>query len=119
MKLLLDSCVYGKARQELEAAGHDVVWAGDWTADPGDDAILAHAHAEGRILVTLDKDFGELAIVYGRPHSGLIRLVNIAARRQAEVCLHVLTRYGPELLVGAIVTAEPGRIKIRRPNTSM
>ena len=81
MKLLLDSCVYGKARQELEAAGHDVVWAGDWTAAPGDDAILAQAHAEGRILVTLGKDFGEFAIVYGRPHSGLVRLVNIAARR--------------------------------------
>lgn len=117
MKLLMDSCVYGKARQELEAAGHDVVWAGDWTADPGDAAILAQAHVEGRILVTLDKDFGELAIVYGRPHSGIVRLVNIAARQQAQVCLHVLARYGADLLSGAIVTAEPGRLKIRPPET--
>lgn len=30
MKLLLDSCVWGKARKELEMAGHDVVWTGDW-----------------------------------------------------------------------------------------
>ena len=29
MKILLDSCVWGKARHDLEAAGHDVVWCGD------------------------------------------------------------------------------------------
>ena len=69
MKLLLDACVWGGARQELEAAGHDVVWAGEWPTDPGDEEILAHAHREGRVLVTLDKDFGELAVVYKIPHS--------------------------------------------------
>jgi hypothetical protein len=46
------------------SAGHDVVWAGEWHEDPGDEEILERAHVEGRILVTLDKDFGELAIVY-------------------------------------------------------
>ena len=68
MKALLDTCVWGGARAVLEAAGHDVVWAGDWPVDPGDDEILARAHREGRVLVTLDKDFGELAIVHQRPH---------------------------------------------------
>ena len=68
MKILLDTCVWGGARKTLEAAGHDVEWTGDWPQDPGDDAILAHAFQEGRILVTLGKDFGELAIVFYRPH---------------------------------------------------
>ena len=36
---------------------------GDWPTDPGDDDILTYAYQEDRILVTLDKDFGELAIV--------------------------------------------------------
>ena len=58
---------------ELVAAGHDVVWAGEWSEDPGDREILAKAHVEGRILVTLDKDFGELAIVRQQSHSGIIR----------------------------------------------
>ena len=57
MKLLLDTCVWGGAVAPLKAAGHDVVWAGDWPTDPGDDEILALAHREGRILITLDKDF--------------------------------------------------------------
>ena len=40
MKILLDSCVWGKARGELGSAGHDVVWAGNWPKDPGDEEIL-------------------------------------------------------------------------------
>jgi predicted nuclease of predicted toxin-antitoxin system len=115
MKLLLDACVWGGARQELETAGHDVVWAGEWPTDPGDEEILAHAHREGRVLVTLDKDFGELAVVHRIPHSGILRLVNLAARRQAAVCLGVLALYGEDLKSGAIVTAEPGRLRIRPP----
>jgi predicted nuclease of predicted toxin-antitoxin system len=69
MKILLDTCVWGGVAQELRAAGHDVGRAGDWQEDPGDDEILERAHKEGRVLVTLDKDFGELAIVHERPHS--------------------------------------------------
>lgn len=53
MKLTLDTCVSGGARNEIEAGGHDVLWAGTWSVDPGDDEILAQAHAEHRILVTL------------------------------------------------------------------
>ena len=63
MKLLLDSCVWGGAVGRLRAAGDDVAWSGDWPVDPGDVEILARALAEARILVTFDKEFGELAIV--------------------------------------------------------
>lgn len=69
----------------------------------------------GRILVTLDKDFGEMAIDRGTPHCGIIRLVNIAAKQQAAVCLQVLAQHGDELQSGAIVTASPGRLRIRTP----
>lgn len=116
MKVLLDTCVWGKAAVELIAAGHDVVWAGDWPDDPGDELILAAAKSEGRVLITLDKDFGELAIVRGLPHSGIVRLVQISARLQASVCAQVLRLHGEELLDGAVVTAEPGRMRIRAPD---
>ena len=89
MRLLLDACVWGGALHELEAGGHDAVWAGHWNEDPGDEEILALAYREGRILVTLDKDFGELAIVREQPHQGILRLVNLSARQQAAVCLQV------------------------------
>ncbi len=113
MKFLLDTCVWGGACNELRGAGHNVIWAGDWPDDPGDDEILERAHAEGRILVTLDKDFGELAVFYGRPHSGIIRLVNIEARQQASACLHVVDLHKEDLKSGAIITVEPNKLRIR------
>ena len=95
------------------AAGYDVIWAGDWTEDPGDEQILGTACNEERILVTLDKDFGELAIIRGLPHHGILRLVNLSTKQQVAVCLQVLSRYGHELEAGAIVTAELTRVRIR------
>lgn len=115
MRILLDTCVWGKARAELESAGHDVIWSGDWPKDPGDEEILTIAHREGRVLVTLDKDFGELAVRRGMAHGGIVRLVNISARQQAAVCLQVLAAHTPDLAAGAIITAEPGRLRIRLP----
>ena len=112
MKLLLDACVWGKAADQLRAAGHDVVWVGDWSDDPGDEAVLAAAYSEERICITIDKDFGELAIRRNAPHHGIVRIVGFSARRHAEVCLAVLEKHGQELRGRALVTAEPGRIRI-------
>ena len=113
MKILLDSCLSGKAATELRAHGHDVVGTGDWPADPGDVAILTRAREEGRVLVTLDKDFGELAIVRGERHCGIIRLVDFSVVQQAATCLLVMARHGSTLTAGGIVTAEPGRLRVR------
>jgi predicted nuclease of predicted toxin-antitoxin system len=97
----------------LLAAGHDVVWCGDWVEDPGDDEVMATAHRDARILVTLDKDFGELAIVRRQAHSGIVRLVGFPAREQAPACERVLARYGSELEGGAIATVSPGQVRLR------
>lgn len=67
-KVLLDSCVWGGAQPVLERAGYDTVWIGQFLSDPGDDEIINWAYRENRVLITLDKDFGELAVVKGIPH---------------------------------------------------
>ena len=101
----------------LRDAGHDVEWTGTLERDPGDREILDMALRDGRALVTLDKDFGELAVALRQPHSGIIRLVGFPARRQAAACLVVVDRYAAEIEAGAIVTAEPGRVRIRPADT--
>ena len=114
MKVLLDTCIWGPAQIEIREAGHDVIWSGDWEKDPGDEEILNRAHAENRVLVTLDKDFGELAILRGLPHHGIIRIVGFSVRQHAPVCLSVLNSHQKELEASAIVTAGPGsRLRIR------
>jgi predicted nuclease of predicted toxin-antitoxin system len=65
VKLPLDGCVWGKAAESLRAAGHDVVWVGDWADDPGDDAILAFANMEQRILSQLIKTSANWLCIWG------------------------------------------------------
>jgi predicted nuclease of predicted toxin-antitoxin system len=100
---------------EASALGHDVVWSGNRAKEPGDRAILESTHSGGRILVTLDKDFGELAILKGLPHSGIIRPTGFRSHEMASVIHHLPCSYGGEHLEGAIVTATPERVRIRRP----
>jgi predicted nuclease of predicted toxin-antitoxin system len=113
VRVLLDTCIWGPAANELEAAGHEVEWVGNWDADPGDEKILAAAIEKEAVLVTLDKDFGEMAVVRDIKHSGIIRLVGFSATAQGQACLTVLSRYSKELASGAIVTATEHRIRIR------
>jgi predicted nuclease of predicted toxin-antitoxin system len=115
VKVLLDTCVWGGAKAELVSLGYDVIWCGEWSEDPGDDEILTFAHREGRVLVTLDKDFGELAVVRKQPHSGVVRLVGFRAREQASARHGVLTSHGDELSRGAIATASGGQLRLRPP----
>jgi predicted nuclease of predicted toxin-antitoxin system len=113
-RLLLDTCVWGGAVHPLKVHGHDVEWTGKREVDPGDNAILAEAHADRRILITLDKDFGELAILKGLPHFGIVRLSGFRAGQMAEAIHLLITAYEQDLLEGAIVTADPKRVRIRR-----
>ncbi len=116
MDLLIDSCAHGTLSIALAAAGHDVLTVlAAWPDDPGDLAILARANAERRIVITRDKDFGELAVLQRQPHCGIIRLWDTPASQQVMVCQAVLAQHGAVLLAGAIVTASPYRARIRPP----
>ena len=113
MKLLLDTCISPRTRDQLAASGHDVVWVGDREEDPGDEAIIEEARRSVRILITLDKDFGELAVIFGHEHAGIVRLVDIPVQQQTGVCERTLAHYGRDLERGALVTVEPGRVRVR------
>ncbi|MDQ3031899.1 MAG: hypothetical protein M3Y87_05730 [Myxococcota bacterium] len=56
---------------------------------------------------------GLLAVLRGLPHSGIVRLVDHAARQQGPAATAALERHAGELAVGAIVTVEPGRVRVR------
>ena len=65
MKLLANENFAGLAVAALRDAGHDVFWVR--TDRPGamDDVLLHKAQDEERLVVTFDKDFGELAFRWG------------------------------------------------------
>ena len=61
MRFLANENVAGDAVFALREKGHDVVWIRTDTPGSNDEDILTRAVAEERILITFDKDFGELA----------------------------------------------------------
>ena len=113
MKLLVDACAGQKVANGLRQAGHDLVFAGDWDKDPGDDEILALAQAEQRVVITRDKDFGTLAVRDKLPHCGIVRLVELPPGKELELCLAVLVRYAADLARGALITVDAHRIRVR------
>lgn len=109
----MDTCIASTVYQALLAIGIDVEWTGNWERDPGDEAILAYAFQHRRILVTLDKDFGALAVRQGKPHTGILPLVSLSSRQQALVRQQVLEQHHQILATGAIITADSDRVRIR------
>lgn len=115
MKFLKDSCISKFAVDALRRKNYDVVWIPEEKEDPGDSAILYRALRENRILVTADKDFGDLIFVFQEPHPTIIRLVNILAKQHGEKILDVVENYAKDFTYNPLITVESYRIRIKYP----
>jgi predicted nuclease of predicted toxin-antitoxin system len=81
MRLLANENVPRLTVEALRNAGHDLIWARTDMPGSGDEVVLARAQVEERVLLTHDKDFGELAFRAGLPATCgviLIRLGKLA-----------------------------------------
>jgi len=112
MQFLASENFPGAAVTALKAAGHDVVWVR--TAAPGtsDANVLAWAEREARILLTFDKDFGELAAA-STPACGVV-LLRIPMPKAGDVgqrLVELIT--AREDWAGHFSVIEPGRIPMR------
>ena len=76
--------------------------------------LLQWSAAERRILVTMDKDFGQFIFVEHALHSGLIRLPDVSAMRRIELMKRLLRDHTQALSDGAILTVRGERIRISR-----
>jgi predicted nuclease of predicted toxin-antitoxin system len=72
MRLCANENIPGDAVQRLRADGHEVWWVRESTPGIGDLEVLERAVAEQRLLVTFDKDFGELVFRHKLAAVGLI-----------------------------------------------
>ncbi|MFZ0610329.1 MAG: DUF5615 family PIN-like protein [Xanthobacteraceae bacterium] len=113
MRFLANENFPGPVIRALQAAGHDVIWVR--TARPGatDADILSWANRESRVLLTFDKEFGELA---GRSNLSLecgVVLVRTPPPKPAEhgQLSEVIT--GRSDWAGHFSVIEPGRIRMR------
>ena len=114
MRFLIDTCAGKLATEWLRTQGHDAVLVRERGPDPGDQSILRWAHDEGRVLVTMDKDFGTLIYRDRLRHAGVIRLPHSTPAERKTMLAALIDRYG-ETLVGAVVVVHGDRIRLGSP----
>lgn len=78
MRLLANENFPLDAIEALRANGHDVLWIRESARGSRDEQVLARAQEEDRILITFDKDFGELAFRSKLPATSGIILFRIS-----------------------------------------
>jgi predicted nuclease of predicted toxin-antitoxin system len=114
MKFLLDVCCSSHSfRRILVKLGHDVRLVSEADPRASDETVLAMAHEEGCIVITEDKDFGELIAVQRRPHSGIIRFLELSVSGQVAAMQEVMTQHQNELESGSIIVVTRSRIRVR------
>jgi len=99
----------------LRADGHEVTAVGEVAAGASDEKVIAMAIRENAVLLTEDKDFGQLAFAERRATAGVI-FIGFPARFRTEVA-KVVSRVGRqrgEKLTGSFVVVQPGRIRVGR-----
>lgn len=74
MKFLADENLGVKIPRYLQSIGIDIISVKDSLSGISDKSVLKLANKQKRILITLDKDFGELVYKEGLIHSGVIYL---------------------------------------------
>ena len=114
MKFLLDSCISFFAVKDLREKEFSVTWVPETGKDPGDEAIIKKAYSERLVLVTADKDFGELVFLKKMDCPTIIRMVNIPAGNQGKILLRLIELYKEDIEKGSIITADAYRVRIRR-----
>jgi len=114
MKLLADENMEAASVTWLREMGHDVLWAAEDLPSTPDADLLQRANAESRILITRDRDFGQLAFGEQRAAHGII-LLRLRARNQ-WARLPLLQSFWPEIegnAAGSFVVVNNDRIRIR------
>lgn len=114
MKFLADECCDASLVEALRQDGHDVVYAVESLRGATDDELLARAFSEQRLLVTEDKDFGELVYRLRRPAHGIVLLrFDIMDRHLKLPRLQYLLAQSPERLPEAMVVLEADKVRFR------
>ena len=77
MKILADENIPKLVVIALRERGHDVAWGSEGSRGVRDTEVLARSVTEQRLLITFDKDFGELVWKYGQKASCGVLLFRI------------------------------------------
>ncbi len=115
MNFLADEGVDRQIVDRLRSDGHSVLYVAEMDPGVSDDLVLELANRESAVLITADKDFGELVFRQGRSSGGvvLIRLQGLSPAAKAGVVSEAIDRHRAEIS-GNFSVLSPGILRIRR-----
>ena len=99
----------------LRASGYDLVSIAETMAGATDERVIELAMSDRRLLITEDKDFGQLVYAAAKENSGVV-LVRYPAYTRSKLIasiLQVLSERGDSLYSNFVVM-EPGRVRLGR-----
>jgi predicted nuclease of predicted toxin-antitoxin system len=117
VKFLVDESLSARFAQLLADAGHDVIHLGELgLLGAADERVLDGAGAAGRVLISIDTDFGGLLVLARQSGPSLLLLRRAPHRAEAQVALvlEALEVAHDDLEAGAIVVVSAERLRIRR-----
>lgn len=114
MKFLADENLDRSVIQKLREAGHKVISVAEMEPGISDEVVLSAANFHEAMLVTEDKDFGELVFRRSLLHQGviLLRLAGLPVAAKAELLVEILATHERELN-GAFAVVTTRTIRIR------
>jgi predicted nuclease of predicted toxin-antitoxin system len=115
MNILADEGVDSPIVDRLRQDGHIVLYIAEMAPGISDEEVLRKANEKLSLLVTTDKDFGEMVFQQNLLSSGgvvLIRLAGLSLERKVEVLSRVFRNHGAEF-PHAFSVISPGRVRIR------
>lgn len=116
MRFLADESLDFAVVRRLRADGHDVVALAESAPRSSDVEVVALAVRDGRVLLTEDKDFGQLVFAEKRATAGviLIRYPGNPRSILAQAVAGLVAEQG-ERLASRFVVIEPGRVRLGPP----
>lgn len=116
MNIVADESVDRQVIERLRADGHCVQFVAEFAPGIDDEAVLRESRDSNAVLLTADKDFGELVFRQGLVHTGivLIRLAGITPERKAVLVSWAFTQHAGELHRGFSVLSSRA-LRIRNP----
>ena len=114
MKFFIDVGVGTKVDKWLRENGHDVISVRDIDSRAKDQDILQLAVREGRMVITMDKDFGELVHNSGFAHSGvlILRLEDATGEGKVDVVRAILSEFATSI-DNKFCVYQNGKLRIR------
>lgn len=115
MKILADESVDGGVVQRLRQDEHEVGYVAEMSPGIMDEEVLTLAADKSTLLLTADKDFGELIFRQRYVKRGIIlyRLAGLPSEKKAEIISMAISAHGNELLSSFSVITEKA-VRVRR-----